>query len=317
MIMVLVGSRLDPHLIRVSQELDRLGIVNQILDIETIGIASTIELQINNSQVAAGRIIGDGWEIFTKEIDLIWLRRVHLPEISTEISDANDRLFARNEWRVAIDALVNSVPYNRVINLPKNERAASKPRQLQCAAELGIRVPDTLVTSSPNALYNFLDKHQGKVIHKTLTSPPHLFAETRLLSSDDCMLLKLLPMAPVMFQEQITGIADIRITVVGTQMYAAQLPCLPEGALDSRLELNREFRIWEIESVFAMRIQQLFDKLGLVAGTVDLKLQDSGDYVFFEINPQGQFLYIEILTGLEIARGFAETFVEITSHPIH
>ena len=47
-------------------------------------------------------------------------------------------------------------------------------------------------------------------------------------------------------------------------------------------------------------------ELGLVFGTVDLKLTDNGEHVFLEINPQGQFLYIEILTGLPISRALAE-----------
>ena len=48
------------------------------------------------------------------------------------------------------------------------------------------------------------------------------------------------------------------------------------------------------------------DELGLVFGTVDLKLANSGEHVFLEVNPQGQFLYIEILTGLPISNALAE-----------
>ena len=39
------------------------------------------------------------------------------------------------------------------------------------------------------------------------------------------------------------------------------------------------------------------DELGLVFGTIDLKVADNGEHIFLEVNPQGQFLYIEILTG--------------------
>ena len=41
-------------------------------------------------------------------------------------------------------------------------------------------------------------------------------------------------------------------------------------------------------------------RLGLTFGAADLKVSDSGEYVFLEVNPQGQFLYVEILTGLAI-----------------
>lgn len=45
--------------------------------------------------------------------------------------------------------------------------------------------------------------------------------------------------------------------------------------------------------------------LGLVFGTIDLKITHDGEYVFLEVNPQGQFLYVENLTGLPITLALA------------
>ena len=50
---------------------------------------------------------------------------------------------------------------------------------------------------------------------------------------------------------------------------------------------------------------QVMNELGLLFGTIDLKLTHSNEYVFFEVNPQGQFLYIEILTGQPISDAVA------------
>ena len=47
-------------------------------------------------------------------------------------------------------------------------------------------------------------------------------------------------------------------------------------------------------------------ELGLLFGTIDMKLTEGGEHVFLEVNPQGQFLYIEILTGLPIANAVAD-----------
>ena len=47
-------------------------------------------------------------------------------------------------------------------------------------------------------------------------------------------------------------------------------------------------------------------ELGLPFGTIDMKLTDDGEHIFLELNPQGQFLYIEILTGLPIASAVAD-----------
>ena len=48
------------------------------------------------------------------------------------------------------------------------------------------------------------------------------------------------------------------------------------------------------------------DEMGLVFGAIDLKLAVNGEPVFLEVNPQGQFLYVEIRTGLPISDALAE-----------
>jgi hypothetical protein len=50
---------------------------------------------------------------------------------------------------------------------------------------------------------------------------------------------------------------------------------------------------------------RLIQNLRLTFATIDLKITDSDEYVFFEVNPQGQFLYVEILTGMPIVSAVA------------
>ena len=52
------------------------------------------------------------------------------------------------------------------------------------------------------------------------------------------------------------------------------------------------------------------DELNVQYGTIDMKLREDGEYVFLELNPQGQFLYMEIKTGLPITRAMAEFLSE-------
>jgi D-alanine-D-alanine ligase-like ATP-grasp enzyme len=57
----------------------------------------------------------------------------------------------------------------------------------------------------------------------------------------------------------------------------------------------------------------LMDALNLQYGTIDMRLREDGEYVFLEINPQGQFLYVEIKTGMPIARTMAELLADDTN----
>jgi hypothetical protein len=53
--------------------------------------------------------------------------------------------------------------------------------------------------------------------------------------------------------------------------------------------------------------------LGLVFGTVDMKIDASGDYHFLEVNAQGQFLWIEIETGLPLSAAMADLLCNLAS----
>jgi len=62
----------------------------------------------------------------------------------------------------------------------------------------------------------------------------------------------------------------------------------------------------EVESL----LLRLMDELNVQYGTIDMKLREDGEYVFLELNPQGQFLYSEIKTGLPITRAMAAFLAE-------
>ena len=47
-------------------------------------------------------------------------------------------------------------------------------------------------------------------------------------------------------------------------------------------------------------------RLGLCYGAIDLVLTPGGDYVFLEINPSGQYLWVERATGLPLTAAICD-----------
>jgi glutathione synthase/RimK-type ligase-like ATP-grasp enzyme len=72
------------------------------------------------------------------------------------------------------------------------------------------------------------------------------------------------------------------------------------------LDPDAPFTPFDLPGGVEAALLRLMDELGLVFGAIDLKLADNGEPVFLEINPQGQFLYVEIRTGLPISDALAE-----------
>jgi len=55
-------------------------------------------------------------------------------------------------------------------------------------------------------------------------------------------------------------------------------------------------------------------ELGQCFGAIDLVLHPERGYVFLEINPNGQWGWIEDFTGLPIAAAFADLLVRLSSN---
>ena len=142
-------------------------------------------------------------------------------------------------------------------------------------------------------------------MHKAMTNPRNTFMDTRRWQNTENRELNRLPLAPTIFQELIEGPLDIRATIVGTEIYAAAISTDQSRAgLDFRLDLDVPTTSYEIPREIARR--GLMAALGLSFATVDLKVDYLGQLHFLELNPQGQFLYIEILTGLPISKAVAK-----------
>jgi hypothetical protein len=72
------------------------------------------------------------------------------------------------------------------INQPGRDSAANhKPWQLTVAQRIGLTIPDTLMTSDPDAAREFWQRHSGAVIYKQFIALPDLWRETRRLRPNE------------------------------------------------------------------------------------------------------------------------------------
>ena len=149
--------------------------------------------------------------------------------------------------------------------------------------------------------------HCGRVIHKVMTAPRHCFLETKRWGEDERRALSGFELSPVMLQEEIEGPHDLRVTIVGGEALAARVSprAGATGAVDSRLDLSAHYEPCELPADTRGALFSLMERLGLVYGAIDLKVTAEGEHVFLEVNPQGQYLYLEILTGLPITAAVA------------
>lgn len=238
-------------------------------------------------------------------------------DIAVEETNAEYKLDAVNRHYDMIraqhgDALWVSNYYNII-------RASQKPLQYVEAARLGFNVPDTIFTSNVEAARQFMSDHSSVVLKSISTvsltneegEPLRMF--TRIIDPGT-LSLEGLEQTPSIFQEAITDIGvELRITVVGDKVF----PAIVSG-IDANDPTVRDWRVgyymgnfkaepfYELPPDVADSCVRLTKRLGLQYSAIDLIVDKQGKEWFLEINPNGQWLFIENQTGQPIGQAIAD-----------
>ena len=310
---LIVAPEEDVHACCVARHVADMGAQAHIVDLSTFANSAGFSQFLSTKPAKTSLTLPNGAHFDPASVDTVWYRRPRLPRLDDVLPFESDRNFAGAEWGAVIDGFIASL-HARFVNDPVKQRGASKPRQLQVAEKAGLAVPATLITNNAEEALGFVENFGGRVIHKALTAPRNRFLATKRWSEADKAALETLKLVPTIFQEEIQGSVDLRITVIGERLFAAsfsstKLESAGEHWIDNRLNLDVDYREHVLPAAVENGILTLMEGLDLSFGTVDMKVDERGEYVFLEVNPQGQFLYIEILTGLPLAKAMAEFLI--------
>jgi glutathione synthase/RimK-type ligase-like ATP-grasp enzyme len=306
-VILVVAPRGDVHAAAVLRGLAARGAEAVQLDLSRFPRAGTGALAFEGGRGAF--TVRDG----RRRVELdrcrtIWWRRPVPFALAPGVGPARLRPFALAETNAAFAALWLSVKTRWVNDPVRGEIASRKPHQLAVAGAVGLPVPRTLVTSDPARARAFLracgtrDGRPAAVL-KTLTALPDRDAYTRRVTRDDVRALAALRHAPVILQEHVDGV-DLRVTAVGRRLFTmeadARRTAYPDDVRRDWAAAARTARPARLPREVAARLRAMMDRLGLAYGAFDLRRREDGEHVFLEVNPGGQWLYVEDATGLPI-----------------
>jgi len=251
----------------------------------------------------------------------VWYRRPERLRL-TSAAPSPETEFTLDEWSAALEGFFAHIPLERWMNHPAREAVAShKLHQLTQAAALGFTVPDTLVTQEPEELREFFTRHDGRVIAKPMANG-HIERKgngsdtlifTNRLRADDVRDCAELSGCPTLFQAEIRKRSDIRVTVVDGDVHAVELTaCDPDGL--QRCDIRRNHMDDVTHTLVALppmlrdRVLALTRSYGLRYSAIDLAVDDHGSWVFFEINPNGQWAWMDLKGATDIASSFVAAF---------
>ncbi|MFR9750114.1 hypothetical protein ACL02S_03640 [Nocardia sp. 004] len=243
------------------------------------------------------------------DVRSVWWRRPHPTQVPTGVP-ASDNTFRQAECDGFIQGLLWSIPACWVNDPGADRTAGRKIVQLETALRAGFAVPETLITNDPDEARSFIGSRPGPVVYKRIGTSRAEFTETRIVSGADLGRLTSIRSAPTIFQDYIDASCDFRVTWVEGTEWAVRIDSQAGiGTVDSRLDTSVDFRPAQLPATVSKSLAMLMGALGLSFGVLDIRLGRDGEYYFLEVNPQGQFAYLEIKTGLPIFRSLANLLV--------
>jgi glutathione synthase/RimK-type ligase-like ATP-grasp enzyme len=274
-------------------------------------------------------VIGDR-ALRLDDVDVVWHRRMGAVPAAA-LTEPRVRRFVEHEATYVLEELVADlcdlgVPFVPA-PWPVMQAKQAKLMQLTCAGRLGLEVPATLVTNDPAQLRAFHREH-GRLITKHvdpwalensgLTREYQRF--TQPVSRRDLMALASARWCPVFAQAYVPKRIELRVTLVGDRVFAAEIHS--QRSARTRHDWRHVDRAatllpHDLPDDIADKCRRVAGELGLRYGAFDFVVTPDGRYVFLEVNPGGEFHWIEGLTHLPITEAIVELVLELASRTQH
>ncbi|MEL6536500.1 MAG: MvdC/MvdD family ATP grasp protein [Bacteroidota bacterium] len=250
-----------------------------------------------------------------QEVAGVWNRKLVGAQVVQDMDPAFVQTAEQEASAVQQSALLSLMdcPW---IDRPERVRAGEdKLRQLRLAQSQGLTVPETLITSDPDAVRAFYHAQQGEVVTKMMTAlawsmegdAPHVYTSRVTVEVLDQM--DSLRLCPMTFQRAIPKDYEVRVAYVGGRCFAGKIDASQtvEGQTDwKRAKQGTPWQACSLPDSVTSALHGYMQALGLHFGAIDLIKLPEGGYVFLEVNPAGEWGMLQKELDLPIGEAIAD-----------
>lgn len=263
-----------------------------------------------------------GLRLDSIDLTTIWDRRPEAPKelpIKSSENINKHNLDEASGFLRFLRSYISNVPSLGSINYDRY--ASSKMEQLAKAISVGLIVPDTCFSNCQSDILKMAENHQELVL-KSIESDSffdvdsdkeYVFYSQKVSYEDIANAPQEAFTQTVTYvQEYIPKAFELRVTVVAKKVFACKIESQhladDEGKIDWRqgYEHGLRYEPYELLDDIAQKCIKFLKKMRLNFGAFDFIVTPSGEYVFLECNPNGQWLWIEMETGLKISEAIAD-----------
>jgi len=259
--------------------------------------------------------IGDK-KICASEISGVWYRKMWKLKVPQELAPAYHAIFTK-EYQTYLDIFFNQLSHVPWMNWIRTDHSVGTDKfmQLSAARAAGLTVPASVFTNDAQTIHQFFESCNGDIIvklhgslSKSMEGNTAFFPTTRL-SVKDLERLDELAYCPMIFQQYIPKEYELRIVYIDGDVFTGKIPNV--DATDWRAIRNRQisWQHYELPTQVCEKITKLMHQLKLSFGAIDMIRNKEGDYVFLEVNPQGEWGMLQKELGYPIGETIAKKLV--------
>ena len=304
----------------VVRELKQRKINYYRLNTEDIPSIVSINFDINNNEYKLLDRIKN-IEINLLDFDSVYFRRPSISDLS-HIEGVNDSeiYYLKSELTFVLEGIYKVFRDKYWINNVYTIREAeNKIYQLEIAKDIGFNIPRAVISNDIEMIRYIKNTHDNDLIIKPIKSGNIKYGDieraifTTKISEEQFDNIERIESFPIFMESNVHKIVDLRCTVVGNEVFVAEIHSQVEN--ESKIDWRRGKKILEHrEHVLPNNIKkmciELTRKLNLNYSAIDMILDENNDYVFLEINPNGQWAWIENKLQFPISKKIVDLLVE-------
>jgi hypothetical protein len=307
----------DEHASAVILELNKRNVPVFRFHPEDLPQACRVSIEIQDGRIE-GEIQNAYHKVAFGDICAAWFRRSRnlfgdrLGLTSEKLDD-----YVKAQSRATLTAVYEGLQTLWVSQPHKLRRAEVKALQFAYASQAGLTTPHSLISNDPARAVAFVDALGDtecaiKPLIALGVSDERGFRLPLTTTLPKGHALESVALAPNIFQPYIDKEFELRCVVMGDKIFCAKMNSQASEITRTDWRAgNPEHEIFSLPNHVEASIQRLMNSFEINFASMDMIVTPAGDYVFMDLNPNGQWLWLETELGLPLVASMADL---LTTH---
>src|SRR3954453_23396460 len=313
----------DEHADAVGGELTRRGVPVFRFHPADFPHGCSVSIDIEAGRVH-GEIRNSEDRVDFDDIRAAWFRRSgNLYETRLTITSEKLENYVKIQSQGTVSALCSSLQQALWVSHPLAlRRAEVKALQLVEASRAGLRIPHTLISNDPDRATTFVaglgdaDCAIKPLLAVGVTDEQGGFRMPLTAMLPRGHSLESVAHAPTILQPYVEKAFELRCVVIGERIFAAKMDTQADekSRIDSRGG-EPDHEVFQLPDQVEASLQRVMASFGLNFASLDMIVTPDGEFVFLELNPNGQWLWLEYELGLPLVASMADLLMNDAGRP--